>query len=138
MESRRILWLVVGFAGGCLFFSASASNAQVRRYEPSRPTVSPYLNLFREQRSPIPNYYTLVRPFQNQYQVNQQQQQYMQRQNQAIQQLQYDVQSLEQTQQGRRGVAPTGSGSWFNQPGTRNTYMNTYRYYPPPGGIPAR
>jgi hypothetical protein len=32
------------------------------RYQPSRPTVSPYLNLFRQNEGPLPNYHSLVRP----------------------------------------------------------------------------
>ena len=137
MESRRISWLLAGLLGGGLFLSASASNAQVKRYEPSRPTVSPYLNLFREQRGAVPNYYTLVRPFQQQYNVNQQQQLYMQRQNQQIQQLQSNVQGLEKSNTIPL-VAPTGKGSWFNRSSTRNAYMNTSRYYSQSRGTPNR
>lgn len=35
-----------------------------------RPTVSPYLNLFRRDGGGLPNYYTLVRPQINQQQIN--------------------------------------------------------------------
>lgn len=50
---------------------------------PNGPTVSPYLNLLRNQNSGLPNYQTLVRPFidypaainQNAAQINQLQQQ---------------------------------------------------------------
>jgi hypothetical protein len=108
----------------------------VRRYQPSRPTVSPYLNLFRERTGTVPNYYTLVRPFQDQYHTNQLQQQYMRQQNQVIQQLQSEVYGLQQNPASPQ-VAPTGKGGWFIQPGTRNTFMNTSRYYSQSGSVGA-
>jgi hypothetical protein len=137
-------WLLAGLVTSFFFLGSTASNAQVRRYQPSRPTVSPYLNLFRERTGVVPNYYTLVRPFQDQYHVNQLQQQYMRQQNQVIQQLQTDVYGL-QKNQAAPVIAPTGTGSWFGQPGSRNTFMNTSRYYSqsggalgPAGGMPRR
>jgi hypothetical protein len=129
MRRSIVSWcLLAGFAIGFFFLGATASKAQVRRYQPSRPTVSPYLNLFRERTGVVPNYYTLVRPFQDQYHVNQLQQQYMRQQNQVIQQLQSDVYGL-QRNPASPVVAPTGKGSWFGQTGSRNTFMNTSRFY---------
>ena len=103
--------------------AASASLAQVRRYEPSRPTVSPYLQLFRDdvRNQPLPNYYAYVRPLQQQYQVNQTQQRLLQQQSRTIGQLQTNMQSLERRQIEGPLVAPTGKGSWF---------LTTPRYYP--------
>ncbi|HEX6963086.1 MAG TPA: hypothetical protein VF175_14550 [Lacipirellula sp.] len=44
------------------------------RYEPARPTVSPYLNLVRPDGiGGASNYYNLVRPLQRQQEFNQQQ-----------------------------------------------------------------
>jgi hypothetical protein len=111
--------------------AATASYAQVKRYEPSRPTVSPYLNLFREDElNPfLPNYHSLVRPLQQQYRVNQQQQQLLRQQSQAIGQLRSNLQEVERRQAEGPLVAPTGKGSWFARPSSRSTFLNTSRYF---------
>jgi hypothetical protein len=142
-RASKSWWLLAGFVTGFFFLGSTASEAQVRRYEPSRPTVSPYLNLFRERTGVVPNYYTLVRPLQDQYHVNQLQQQYMRQQNQVIQQLQSEVYGLQRNPASPM-VAPTGKGSWFGQASTRNSFMNTSRFYSqsgpvgPVGGMPLR
>ena len=119
----------------------SASMAQVRRYEPSRPTVSPYLNLFRNDGLDnrfLPNYHSLVRPLQQQQRANQTQQRLLQRQTQAIEQLQSNVQGIQQRQAAGPLVAPTGKGSWFARPGTRAKFMDTSRFYSQSGAAPRR
>ncbi len=45
----------------------------MRNAVPDRPTISPYLNLFRPEASRVFNYYTLVKPQLAQQQINQQQ-----------------------------------------------------------------
>ena len=113
-------------------FASPASEAQVRRYEPSRPTVSPYLNLFRNEgfdNQFLPNYHSLVRPLQQQYDTNQRQQRALQQQNRAIRQLDMNIQSMEERPAAGQLVAPTGKGSWFGVPGTRSTFLNTSRFY---------
>ena len=125
--------------GAIVLTAASASEGQVRRYEPSRPTVSPYLNLFRNRDSNpfLPNYYTFVRPMQQQQRLNQTQEQLIQQQSRAIGQLQTQVQQLGQGQVGQMSgplVAPTGKQSGFMRPGTRSTFLNTSRYFPQPSG----
>jgi hypothetical protein len=120
--------------------AASASFAQVRRYEPSRPTISPYLQLFRNRdRNPyLPNYHAFVRPMQQQYQTNQMQQQEIQRQGQTIGRLQSQVQQFQQGQFTVPLVAPTGKGAGFMRPSSRNAFMNTSRYYSQPQGVAGR
>jgi hypothetical protein len=87
-------WLLAALAVSLhVAFASPASEAQVRRYEPSRPTVSPYLNLFRNDDFDnrfVPNYHTLVRPLQQQYDTNQRQQRLLQQQNRSLQQLERD------------------------------------------------
>jgi hypothetical protein len=133
MKEASNAWLRAGLLSSFLLISAtSESIAQQRRYEPSQPTVSPYLQLFRNdvgQNSALPNYFNFVRPLQQQYQVNQTQQRLLQQQYQAIGQLRSNVQALEgQLAQGQV-VAPTGKGSWFNRPSTKSGYLNTSRFY---------
>ncbi len=91
--------IVLALLGG------SASFAQgVRRYEPSRPTISPYLNLFRNNTGPLPNYYSLVRPQLQQQAFNQQQVAQQAQQNSALKSLQTQT---------APALTPTGKGSGF-------------------------
>lgn len=132
MQRRTSLWLAASVLAGLCAASASPASfaQQQQRYSPSRPTVSPYLNLFRPSASDnIPNYYSLVRPQQQQYQVEQQHQQLLQQQEQQIQQLQSSVQGVQQQQLLGPMVAPTGHGSWFARPATKSSFMNTSRFY---------
>jgi TolA-binding protein len=119
-ENRRLVLAIA--AGFVVLASSAATVASAQGYQPSRPTVSPYLNLFHNNRNgrlnrALPNYFTLVRPQLQQQQINQTQQQLLQQQNGTIQQLQGNVQVL---QQQKSGQAVTGHNSWF---------LNTSRYY---------
>jgi hypothetical protein len=115
MRNRtRIAWLVLlaGIALGC---SRSQGQYPPARYQPSRPTVSPYLNLLRTDRGPLPNYYTFVRPQLEQQWTNQQLQA-------GIVQNRTNLQALGQ-QVGQIQAAtmqPTGTGASF---------MNYSHYY---------
>ena len=85
------------------------------RYTPSRPTVSPYLNLLRSDASGATNYYTLVRPQLDQQALNYQQQIMINDQEEQIRQLQKEARPepkklmVRQPQSGS-----TRSGSVFN------------------------
>ena len=84
----------------------------------SRPTVSPYLNLLREDGIGLPTYHTLVRPSLEQRSTNQ-------RQAMAIRQVQDQFNSVVASQQSGRGrstgIRPTGHATQF---------MNFLHYYP--------
>lgn len=100
--------------------------AQVGQYQPSRPTVSPYLNLGRFNTGALPNYYSLVRPQIQQRDFNQQAQALNRAQQTQLLQLRNEVQ---------RGLVPagaTGSASWFMIPAQQSTYLDTSAYYPEP------
>ena len=100
------------------------SVAQVQRYEPQTPTLSPYLGLTLFNNGGVPNYYAFVRPRLQQRSLNLQQQAFTSQHGEEIQRLQNDVQ---------RGVVPvakTGTGSWFMTPGTRSSYLDTAHFYP--------
>ena len=128
IASKLSPW-VAGIAVGAWFGIAAACNAQqVRRYEPSRPTVSPYLNLFRNQTGVIPNYQSLVRPLLQQNVINQQQRQINAQGGAAIGQLQSGLTELQQ-QALPTTMTPTGKSGWFLQPSSRQSFMNTSRYY---------
>jgi hypothetical protein len=121
---RRRLLLSAGAVAAVSLACLPTSVAQVRRYEPNTPTLSPYLGLTLFNNGGVPNYYAFVRPRQQQRSFNLQQQALAQRQAGEIQQLDYDV------QRGIVPVAQTGTGSWFFTPGTRTTYLDTSQYYP--------
>lgn len=91
----------------------------VRRYQPSRPTVSPYLNLYRNNTGPLPNYYSLVRPQLNQQAFNNQISAQQAQQNAAL--------GLLQSQAAQPTTTPTGKRSWFMTYG-RQSFMTA------PGG----
>lgn len=117
----KLVLAIACVASGILLSSPEASVAQ-ERYTPSTPTVSPYLNLFQNNRNggpisrALPNYYSLVRPQLQQNRINNNQQQLIQQQNTVIDQLQQNVQVLQQ----QPGNVVTGHNSWF---------LNTSRYY---------
>jgi hypothetical protein len=90
------------------------------RYQPSRPTISPYLNLLRQYTGPLPNYHSLVRPQIQQLNNNQQQQYQLQQQRTAIQTNNQQLLRI-----GEAAAAPTGSGAVFR---------NYSHYYPALGG----
>jgi hypothetical protein len=99
-------------------------NAQVRRYQPQTPTLSPYLNLTLANRGGLPNYYAFVRPELHQQALNQREQALTRQQGQTIQRLENDV------QRGTAPIAETGTGSWFMTYGTRSPFLDTSNYYP--------
>ena len=106
----------------------SASAQQPRRsyatYRPSRPTVSPYLDLFRQRTGELDNYHTFVRPkLRTQAALRRQSAQFgsLQRQFGG---LQSQFSSLQNTQ-----VAPTGIGGGF---------MNFSHFYSTPAAAGRR
>ena len=100
--------------------------AQVARYQPQTPTISPYLNLARFDNGGLPNYFALVRPQLQQRQFNIQEQTLLRQQGRQIVTLQNEV------QQGAAPPATTGTGSWFMTPGTQAKYLDTTHFYPAP------
>lgn len=88
-----------------------------QRYQPSRPTLSPYLNLLRTNPSVVPNYYSFVRPEQQQRAFNRRQQEVLLRQNTAIRQLQSGQLRLDPS------GPVSGTRSGFQQPGSRYSFQ---------------
>jgi hypothetical protein len=83
------------------------------------PTISPYLNLEREESDAqgAPNYHTFVRPYQQQIETNRLQQRELQR-------LRGQVQGLSTT----IATPQYGDGS-LPATGTRSRYMDTAQFY---------
>ena len=111
--------LGLSFFAVLLLAQASYGQNQRPRYQPSRPTVSPYLYLSRQETNGMPSYYAFVRPYERQSQVNQAQQGQLRTQQGEIQNLDNQLQ-VRQT-----GAAPTGSNS---------TFMNYSHYFPTTAG----
>jgi hypothetical protein len=108
MLRPRTLTVLFAALAGLLCLAAEASAQAPRgispyggRYTPSRPTLSPYLNLFRNQRGPIPNYHLYVRPILQQESINAQY-------GAAVQQLEQGFSQSQTTPHG-----PTGIGSGY-------------------------
>lgn len=99
---------------------------ELRRYQPNKPTVSPYLNLGRSNVGGLPNYYSLVRPQARQRQVNFQTQRLQRQQAATLQQLG----QVAQLQAQQPAQAVTGTGSRFLTTGSRSIYRDTLQFYP--------
>ena len=112
--SKRIV--LPAFLVAVMAVHSATAQPPVVRYQPSRPTISPYLNLLRRDVGRIPNYHTLVRPQIQQYQNNQLQQYQLQQQQTAIQSNRQQILRV-----GEAAIAPTGSGAGFR---------NYSHYYP--------
>jgi hypothetical protein len=116
---RRVLIAAVLLAS-CLGSHAEGQGqpgpAPPARFQPSRPTISPYLNLLRRDVGPLPNYYSLVRPQLNQIEFDQRQRVINAQQQGQIQQNSRQILSISEST-----AAPTGTGS---------VYRNYGHYYP--------
>lgn len=116
-RSQAILTLVIASAA---LLTALPASAQGRRpyspYQPARPTISPWFNLYRQDGGALDNYHTFVRP-EIQLRTTLRQQAY------DINRQGRDIQAMRQNMSGVKramGIRPTGSGSMF---------MNYSHYY---------
>ncbi|QEG36019.1 hypothetical protein [Bythopirellula goksoeyrii] len=125
MSYRKLLGMVL-LASGFVVSLGQLSTAQVARYQPRTPTLSPYLNLGRFNGGGLPNYFALVRPQIRQREFNVQAETLARRQATEITQIQNEV------QRDLIPTAATGTGSWFMTPGTQNEFLNTRSFYPEP------
>ena len=99
-----IVIMAIGLLGFILCVPCFGQSAP--RYRPQRPTISPYVNLLRNDSGPVPNYYSLVRPQQDQQAWDREASRFAQSSDLAIRQLNTIVD--------RREIGPTGTGSVFN------------------------
>jgi len=119
MSCLQILRFVVLFVGCWGMLSSTSAFSQTRRsdvqrYQPARPTLSPYVGLLQGNRGAIPNYYTMVRPQLEQRTFNQQLQATA-----RVQSL--DIQTLTSSEDSSPRRVQTGKSAGFEQ------YLN---YYP--------
>ena len=126
-STRRFLW--AGIFASAVWITADCGYAQVARYQPQRPTVSPYLNLTRLNNGGVPNYYSLVRPQLQQQDFNARTETLQRQQTGQLLQLERSAQS---SIVGSTPAAPTGTASWFMTPSTTSTFRDTSGYYPQP------
>jgi hypothetical protein len=90
---------------------------EVPRYEPQRPTVSPYLNLLRRDGGALTNYQGLVRPMQRQSSIN--------RQNaEALRRQQVSLVELGNQATDRQRVAE------IRQTGSEASFLNYSHFFP--------
>jgi hypothetical protein len=102
---RRIHLLTLSLAAAVGLLLCNDAHAQqgnqrpyAGRYQPSRPTVSPYMNLFRRDRGPLPNYHLYVRPILQQESINAQT-------GAAVQQLESSIRQTQTTPSGPTGIS---------------------------------
>ncbi len=123
----RRLPLIALFVFACVgSLSVSSVDAQSYygpSYRPSRPTISPYFQLYNRNSSPVGNYHGFVRPRQQVYRSFQQQNRTNQQQNRINQRQSSDLRSL-----GQQVLSIRESGS-LRPTGTGSTFMNYSHYY---------
>jgi hypothetical protein len=109
------------FVFGMMLFAARSSEAQgVPNFQPSTPTLSPWLHLYEKNPGPLDNYHMYVRPRMELRDTLQSQQSNINQQYLGMQSLNEEVRGLQPQEQ----VRPTGTASVF---------MNTTHYYPEMG-----
>jgi hypothetical protein len=102
--------------------SGSAQQARVTpRYAPTKPTVSPYLNLLRNDAGALPNYYSLVRPQLNQARFNERAATELNKQAVEIELTRDEFSQIE--------VTPTGKASWFFNKSEKSGFRNTSHFF---------
>ncbi len=138
--TRRTILVLLGMVTVLAFGeSAEAQRRRTPTYA-SRPTISPYINMFNPSVGGINNYIGYVRP---QMQWDQFMQDTTRRENQMMRASQQQAQEIERTIVGAiedeertiLQLRPTSSGTVRRVPGT---FMNTQRYYPAAGGVGRR
>ena len=107
--------------------SRGSSGQDIPRYSPQRPTISPYLNLMRDDNGSLPNYYSLVRPQLFQQSFDNRVLKTARAQERAVQKLS-DVANTETT-------GPTGTGSTF---GNLSHFRDRSHFYPVRQTFPTR
>ncbi|EGJ32847.1 hypothetical protein LYNGBM3L_75450 [Moorena producens 3L] len=108
-----------------LLASTASAQQNSSQYEPSTPTVSPYLNLLRrDNQGGLPNYYTFVRPAQQQQRTLRQINSRFNRQSSTLAQLQNSIVEF--------SAPPTGSGSGFMLQGRRSGFQKYSHFFPLP------
>jgi len=108
--------LLIVFAVGCAMFCVSRSASAQQGYRPSRPTLSPYLNLYRTDSGIVDNYNAFVRPNIAMRSALQQQQSALTRQGMNIGTIQQYISGQQ------RGAARART--------TAGAFMDFMHYYP--------
>jgi hypothetical protein len=129
-SSRAAYSVICGVLAAFTLPGGSADAQQARRYQPSTPTVSPYLNLTRSNVGGLPNYYSLVRPQLQQQAFNNQQRAFNVQQQALQMQQSAAVDGLRNTLQ--QTVAPTGKGAGFMTYGRSGSFSKSAPYYSQP------
>jgi hypothetical protein len=114
MRRFVVAWAVL--AGGTLLLSRPGLAQTPGRGYP-KPIFSPYLDLFRADPGPLPNYYQFVRPKQELLKTLQHQNTELERQRAGLGAVQHQLSIIERQAQ----AGPTGIGAGF---------MNYSHYYP--------
>ena len=110
--------LLVGSVVAVVLFAseAEAQRSSQWQYQPSTPTISPYLDLLQTNFGPVPNYFSMVRPRLRQESINRQIQA-----NERSRSLR--IQALEDGSQAENPLSRTGKAGGF---------LEYLHYYPPP------
>jgi len=127
MSASKTLTRIAGAILATSLLANSGISQELRRYQPSTSTVSPYLNLGRFNTGGLPNYYSLVRPIRRQNQFNQDTQRLQRQQNLALEKFRREQMMRPMLDQ----QSVTGTSSQYFTNGERAVFRDTLQYYPP-------
>jgi hypothetical protein len=116
-DMRTFFALATLTAAALVARAAKAEQLPFSNVGPSRPAVSPYLNLLTPNAPGVSNYHTLVRP------------QFQQREEQLRQQAQIR-QIQRQVERGQPGGVPIRGSQEIRATGHETAFMNYLHYYP--------
>jgi hypothetical protein len=119
--------VVLGLAGCLVPLVACQGQGLSNSYEPLNPTISPYLNLLRFDRGPLPNYYSLVRPQLRQQAFNRD----------ATRAIQHNLRQLSTIERAAAAAVGQEGGIRLQQSGVRPTgvsgqFQSFSHYFPAP------
>lgn len=107
----RSAWLIfcVCLSAGIIAADAAGQTPRSYGYQPTRPTISPWMNLYQRNTGAVDNYHTYVQPQKQLQETLQQQNARIQQQGLGIRGLTHQLSDLEQG----KTVRATGAGSVF-------------------------
>ena len=128
----RTRWLFAALALAMMFGSSASAQTGGRRpsgytpYQPSKPLVSPYFDLFRQDNAPLPNYQFFFRRNQNLRSTLDRKDQQLQQLQSGQEQLRAGQREIQSNLRQLRGAPATGVGATF---GTHGGYYQNHGGY---------
>jgi hypothetical protein len=111
--------------------SPAAGQNRLRRYEPDRPTITPYLNLVGPGTGVVPNYYSLVRPQFRQIADERKLRELAEQRRTTVPLSREELAGAIDLLNQERLAIPTGTRSGFQVYSLRQSFRDYSHFYPP-------